>query len=149
MDCLQWFDMSNAEMEMTRSVYLAVLREELPNPLAKESDEEGATGDEDSAQEGAGQTESLTIDFDGLNERIIDLPLAARNYSSLQVGQTGVLYYIERSGDNPDDGGGELKRYNLNTRKEEALASNINGFVLSADKKKLLYVSRSSWGRQV
>ncbi len=36
----QWFDMSNADMRLTSSLYLAVLRKDLPNPLAKESDEE-------------------------------------------------------------------------------------------------------------
>ena len=36
----QWFDMSNADMRETSSLYLAVLRRDLPNPLAKESDEE-------------------------------------------------------------------------------------------------------------
>ena len=36
----QWFDMSNADMKVTRSIYLAVLRKNLSSPLAKESDEE-------------------------------------------------------------------------------------------------------------
>jgi tricorn protease len=41
---LDWFSMSNADMRQTRNVYLAVLRKDLPSPLAKESDEEkGAT----------------------------------------------------------------------------------------------------------
>src|SRR5205823_13071865 len=35
-----WFAMSNADMRLTRSLYLAVLRKNLPSPLAKESDEE-------------------------------------------------------------------------------------------------------------
>src|SRR6185436_4942549 len=37
---LDWFSMSNADMRETRNVYLAVLRKDLPSPLAKESDEE-------------------------------------------------------------------------------------------------------------
>ena len=36
----QWFDMSNEDTRRTAALYLAVLRKDLPNPLAKESDEE-------------------------------------------------------------------------------------------------------------
>ena len=36
---LDWFSMSNADMRVTRNVYLVVLRKDLPSPLAKESDE--------------------------------------------------------------------------------------------------------------
>ncbi len=35
-----WFAMSNADMEMTSSIYLVTLRNDVPSPLAKESDEE-------------------------------------------------------------------------------------------------------------
>ncbi|MGW8317082.1 MAG: S41 family peptidase, partial [Bacteroidales bacterium] len=37
---VNWFDMSNADMEMTRNIYLVTLQQETPSPLAKESDEE-------------------------------------------------------------------------------------------------------------
>ena len=36
----EWFAQSNADMRFTSSLYLAVLRSNLPNPLVKESDEE-------------------------------------------------------------------------------------------------------------
>ena len=43
---INWFDQSNADMRMTNSIYVAVLRKDIPSPLAKESDEEkvGAKG---------------------------------------------------------------------------------------------------------
>src|SRR4029079_13390657 len=37
---LDWFSQASADMRQTRNVYLAVLRKDLPSPLAKESDEE-------------------------------------------------------------------------------------------------------------
>ena len=37
---LDWFAQSGSDMRETRNVYLAVLRKDLPSPLAKESDEE-------------------------------------------------------------------------------------------------------------
>ena len=37
---LDWFSQASADMRQTRNIYLAVLRKDLPSPLAKESDEE-------------------------------------------------------------------------------------------------------------
>ncbi len=35
-----WFAMSNADMIMNNAIYLVTLQEDIPSPLAKESDEE-------------------------------------------------------------------------------------------------------------
>lgn len=49
-----WFAQSNADMRSTYGIYLAVLRNDLPSPLAKESDEEKpAPSDEAKTAEGA------------------------------------------------------------------------------------------------
>src|SRR5437867_2919650 len=45
-----WFAQSNLDFRRTRSVYLVVLRKDLPNPLAKESDEERVLAQRDSAR---------------------------------------------------------------------------------------------------
>lgn len=37
-----WFTLENDELKVTRAIYLAVLRKDLPSPLVKESDEEKA-----------------------------------------------------------------------------------------------------------
>ena len=43
-----WFAQSNADMRATRSIYLAVLKNDAPSPLARESDEEkGAKAEKD------------------------------------------------------------------------------------------------------
>jgi len=146
----QWFDMSKADMEMTSSIYLAVLRDDLPNPLFKESDEEGAPEKKQPEQNKSEEPEPLIIDFEGLNERIVDIPLPARAYSNLQVGNTGQIYFLERQA---GAGGGrfggassELKRYDLSKRNAEDLASGLSGYQLTVDKKKLFYYSRNAWG---
>jgi tricorn protease len=40
----QWFSQASADMNLHRSIYLAVLRKRDPSPLARESDEEQTTG---------------------------------------------------------------------------------------------------------
>ncbi len=158
----QWFDMSNADMRMTNAIYLAVLRKDLPNPLAKESDEEtpgekkeaarapspGRKGDDEkkTASEAAGADETFRIDFDGLGHRIVALPVQAGAYVNLQVGDTGKIYYQEFSSAGRGFGGqSSLHLYDLKTRKDEVLLQNINAYILSADNTKMLTSSRNAW----
>jgi len=78
--------MSNADMEMTRNLYLVTLQEGVPSPLAKESDEEEIQKDE-TDEEGANdqdttakdekKVEPITIDFEGLANRIVTIPVDA------------------------------------------------------------------------
>ncbi len=150
----QWFDMSNADMTMTNSLYLAVLRKDLPNPLAKESDEEKEKAEEKPKEEKdkeAKKEEPFSIDFDGINQRIVALPVSAGSYRSLQVGESGHIYYLEYppraiSVFGPGREGAKLHKFDLKTRQDEVVMESINGYILSADKKKMLYVARDTWG---
>jgi tricorn protease len=163
-----WFAMSNADMRATSSIYLAVLRKDLPSPLAKESDEEKGkeekakdekTGEEKPPQsagpsdkpaaqpatpakdEKTGKpADQFSIDFDGLNHRIVALPVPSGDYRSLQVGETGQIYYLRTA-----DGKTALHKYDLTARKDEVLLPELDDYLLSADGKKLLYRSRTSW----
>jgi tricorn protease len=157
-----WFAQSNADMRLTRSIYLAVLQNDLPSPIAKESDEEKPTPDKPAGGEKPA-TEKPTevipdkpadkpaakpfrIDFEGLEYRILDLPIPAGDLSSLQVGSAGQIYYLKTV-----DNTTSLNRYDLTARKNEALvpsvtvAPNILSYVVSADAKKLLYRSGANW----
>ncbi|MEE8586479.1 MAG: peptidase S41, partial [Acidobacteriota bacterium] len=172
----QWFAMSNADMNSTQSIYLAVLRSDLPNPLARESDEEkapdddgeekpesesesaaeeesGASGEDEGEGEGEGEgeeeeeakEEALQIDFENFGHRILALPLPARSYSNLIPGKAGELYFMEspqgggRSGGPPN---ADLKRFSLEKREAETLASDVRGFTLSSNLKKMLLFTK-------
>jgi tricorn protease len=154
----QWFDMSNADVRITKSIYLAVLRKDLPSPLSKESDEE-QTASSKSADQGADKqaegekpkeakaAPSLQIDQEGIQYRILALPLPAGEYSSLQAGTEGQLYYLETvptpespSGTGePAPGRAALHRYDLKKRKDDVLLPRLNSYSLSADSKKIMY----------
>jgi tricorn protease len=147
-----WFAMSNADMHATRSIYLAVLRKDIPSPLAKESDEEKGTQKEDKPKEkerDAKPAEPFSIDFEGLNHRILALPIPSGNLASLQAGSAGQFYYLEVLGE-PSGPNREQKttlhQYDLNKRKDEAFMSDVSTYSLSFDKKKLLYASKGSFG---
>ena len=80
------------------------------------------------------------IDFEGLEYRILHLPVTAGTLSNLQVGAPGHIYYLRTS-----DNATSLNRYDLNTRKNETLVPSASDYVVSADAKKLLYRSGANW----
>jgi tricorn protease len=102
---------------VTSSVYGAVLRKDLPSPVAPESDEEGGAsvtgekrdkGDKDRVDEpekGAREhkgdrgdrvdqkpVKPVTIDFENIDQRIVALPIDRANYAGLVAGARGVLF---------------------------------------------------------
>ncbi len=169
-----WFDLSNADMRMTNGIYVAVLRQDLPSPLAKESDEEKAAAAEEKKEEKKEEkaaeakmaaapekpapgdkkaeekpAEKFSIDFDGLDHRILALPVSRAFHWNLQVGDEGQIYYLEET---RAEGGGAfgapsaaaLHRYDMKQRKDEVVIPEAGGYVLSADKKKILYSLRNA-----
>ena len=144
----EWFAQSNEDMRVTSNLYMAVLRNNLPNPLARESDEEKGVTKEPAPKETPKAPEPFSIDFDGINNRILSLPLPAGNYSNLEPGTAGQFYYIQSPDDpNPTPGGPErsvLHQYDLNKRKDDAFITSVSDFIVSADKKKILYRSNQN-----
>jgi len=147
----EWFAQSNNDMRATSSLYLAVLRTNLPNPLAKESDEEKGIQKEEKPKEPAKPPapEPFSIDLTGINNRILSIPLPARNYSNLQAGTAGQFYYVESP---EDDNAGPnapersvLHQYDLNKRKDDAFIPGVSDYIVSADKKKIFYRSNLAW----
>jgi tricorn protease len=148
--------MTSDEHEVNSSVYLAVLPNNIPSPLAPESDEEGmarpaAEGGRGGRGGGAGggaaapetPPKPVRIDFDKLDQRIIALPLPARAYTGLTTGRAGMVYLTEPGtagggGRGFGGGGAVLNRFDLKTRKTEKLAEGIAGFDLSANGDKML-----------
>ena len=153
-------DMTSDEHEVNSSVYLAVLPNNIPSPLAPESDEEGAArpaasgggrGGRGGAGAGSGDTAAaavpetpakpVRIDFDRLQQRILPMPLPARNYLALETGRAGIVFLLEPSstGGRGFGGGGlMLNRFDLKTRKSEKLSEGVTSFDLSANGDKML-----------
>lgn len=154
----QWFAQSNADMEISNSLYMAVLEAGEPSPFKKESDEEGDEdgdeedgeegeegdsdgddGDEGDGEEGDGGPVTVSIDFDGLAQRIVALPLEPAAYFDLRPGPAGTLYYRRAKRLGGPDEPTALARFDLESREEETLVEDVNGFAVSADTEKLLY----------
>ena len=91
----------------------------------------------------------VKIDFDGLDQRILGLPVPAGNYRALQAGAAGQVYYLEVPASPPREpgpGGAALQRFDLTKRKADTLQGGVAGFTLTPDAKKvLLFAPPESW----
>ena len=156
-----WFSMSNADMKATQSIYLAVLAKGVPSPLARESDEEGAKKPDagpiaaadkdvpakpepDQADEALAAKKpavKVAVDVEGLGQRILALPPKPGEYSDLQAGAAGQIYYLkETSGDEKS-----LQRFDLAKRKEDTILDKADDILLSGDGKRVLVRVKESW----
>ena len=138
-----WLDMSSIQRPVTRSVYLAVLAKDLPSPLAPESDEEKPPApDAKKPDDTAKKETTVRIDLENISQRILALPIPARNYVSMSAGKTGVLFLVEAPMVSPMTGPGEgltVHTFDLKTRKTDKIREGINSFILSANGEKMLY----------
>jgi tricorn protease len=158
-----WLNMSWIDRPVTRSIYVTVLRKDLPSPLAPESDEEkvkepekasekkdekAAGKAEDKEKEKPKEPEKVRIDFDNISQRILALPISARNFTALQAGKEGILFILEGGPEYTRYGGGEgqmLHRFDLSSRKFEKVLEGIDGFIVSANGEKMLYKKGPTW----
>jgi tricorn protease len=149
---INWFDQSNDDFTKTNSIYLVTLQAQTISPLAKESDEEtikkeekeNEKKDEKKNEKESKKTESpepLKIDWDGIQNRIIDIPVKAGNYAQLGAGSTDDIFYIKYT----EDGSGALHKYNLKKRADNEVMP-MDGYSLSADGKKMLFETDGNWG---
>jgi tricorn protease len=82
----------------------------------------------------------VTIDLDGIGQRIVSLPIKAANYVGLMPGKAGVLYVTETPAISPP-GPAQLtvSKFDLSTRKTEPFLNGVSGYTISANGEKVLY----------
>jgi len=126
---VNWFDQSNDDIRSTNAIYLVTLQKETISPFAKENDEEKPAA-ADTSKPG-----EVRVDWEGIQNRIIDLPIKVADMGDLSVGKNDVLYYIVGNPGGP----GSLHKYDLKKRSDAELLD-VNGYKLSANGKKMLLV---------
>ncbi|HEX2253467.1 MAG TPA: S41 family peptidase [Thermoanaerobaculia bacterium] len=145
----------NYVVERESYLYALPLRKDVPHPFPPRSDEvdvEGEDGEDESEDDGEDEDDAeeaedadrtrrtkagdpVRIDFDGLAERVVRVPLDADNYFGLSAVEGHLLYvrgpsfYYGRAPERQ----AELRIYSLEEREHEVLADNITGYALSAD----------------
>ena len=99
------------------------------------SDASEGGGEEAEDSEGSEETpKESSIDLEGLDQRILALPLPAGRYGSLAGAHGGKLLYVER----PRSGGSKLVSFDFDSRKSKTVSEGVGGFTVSADGKWIL-----------
>jgi tricorn protease len=150
-----WLDMTGLHRPVTSRVYAIALGKTVPSPLARSDEENGDRKEAhttDKAQ--SGKSAAMAIDLDGLGQRIIDLPIPARNYDGLFAGKPGAVFLSEGptvgdsfslvAGDPVD----KVDRFDLTTLRTEQILDDVSYFDLSFDGEKMLYAKRNSSGHK-
>jgi tricorn protease len=168
---LDWFSMSNADMRVTRNVYLAVLRKDLASPLAKESDEEKGAASaskksddktppepkkEEEPKPGAAEAPhgggtAATSEQKATPSAPFRIDFDEIQYRILDMPiPAGDIFNLQPGTAGQlyflrrTDGKTSLQRFDLEKRKVDTLVE-ASDYVLSADSKKLLYAQQDSW----
>ena len=84
----------------------------------------------------------LVIDFEGLDQRILALPISASRHSGLEAGAAGEIFYVRTD----ENGDSSLQKFSMSDREATNMLAGVNGFSLTHDKKQLLYVAGGTWG---
>ena len=153
----QWLDMTNYSHDETFGLYFAILNKGDASPLLPESDEEAGTpapaaptaAAAPAAPAPARGASNVTIDFDGLQSRIIAVPgIAERQYSRVKAGVAGTVFFEETVPATGTAGGGvnTLHRYQLRDRRATVFIAAVSDYEVSADGRKLLYRTGGAGG---
>jgi tricorn protease len=156
-------DIQSGARTVTRSLYLVVLTKSEPSPFAPESDEEKATEEKkpeekkpeapkpeapkpDAAKPATPKPPEVKIDFDGILQRVLALPMPARRYGTLRAGKAGTLFVVESPLPGPGQQSGlTVHRYDLKERRADVPLNGVNYFEVTFNGEKALYRQGQNW----
>ncbi|MBC5824689.1 MAG: PD40 domain-containing protein [Candidatus Eremiobacteraeota bacterium] len=163
-------DMTSDQHPTSSNLYMAVLKEDSASPVKPQSDEERVTDEptpspKPSSRAGAKgahassaakpssegkpreETPQVSIDFDGLLQRIISLPVPAANYVQLNAGEAGQVFLLRAplTTVEPQPPPMSVLKFDLHSRKTLPLANGVTGFALSFNGKKMLVNQDDHW----
>ncbi|MEP6844442.1 MAG: PDZ domain-containing protein [Panacibacter sp.] len=152
-----WLDLSSYDHETRSNIYAIVLSKKDPSILKPQSDEETVAAEEKPAttdakkskkEKVADKTDSskaspVVIDLDNIQQRIETLPIPAKNIYGLDATVDGQLYYLAQDYHAPT---ADLNSYDIEKRKADVIMKGINGYIVSNDGKKMLYMVNGSYG---
>ena len=161
-----WANTSAIGAAPTYGAYVMILRSDDPTPFPLRSDEEPAAGGNGGATGGGGggsaspsdaggspagdddpsggstEDDQVRIDLEGIERRIVPLPIPVSRYTSALAGPEGVVFLTEMT---PGQPGMTLHRFSLESREAETFAERVGRVALSGDGSRILFSSAGQW----
>ena len=114
----------------------------------EEKSEQEQKAKEKKPEEEKKKPEPINIDFDGFERRVVQLPIQAGNIRDLHSVKGKLVFcrYLPAGASKPGEPSGTLLYYDVAEREEKTVIRGIDGYDLSADGKKVIYKSKSTYG---
>ena len=159
-----WANTSSMTADPKYSAYIVNLRKDDPTPFSLRSDEEEVEKEKDAEKDGkdadkkkdekeatkakddkkakSAVGDTVKIDFDGIERRIIPLGLPVKNYLSILAGPAGTVFIAEKESGSFST---KLQKYTLKDRKAKEFLTGLRQASISADGKQMLAQVGGSW----
>ena len=155
-------DMTSDLYQVTSNIYALTLAADTASPVAPELEDEKAPAEEKAeskksddksgdAKEASGDEKShpkpapkpVKVDLDGIERRIVAMPLPSGVYNDVEAGLKGSIYFMQLAPEFSPSGrftyqSATLSRWTPEERKTEKLAEHVESFELSANGEKML-----------
>ncbi|MCA1778931.1 MAG: PDZ domain-containing protein [Xanthomonadaceae bacterium] len=152
----------NYGVDRETGIFAYALTTDAPNPFGPRNDETGTDASDDDKENGNGSGEGahkgkeddakdvrVAVDFEGLGDRVIRLPIDADNISGIALTESHLLYvtggpfYYGRQSDVPTT----LKAFDLKKRNSRTIVKNLSGLALSENGKFVIVRQNGSYKR--
>ncbi len=142
-----WANTSAITADPTYGAYVMILREDDPTPFPPRSDEEGAdaapnAGGGDRAEGEDDDALEVRVDLDGIERRILALPMPVSRYAEAVAGPAGSVFLRELQ---PGSPGSTVHKFTLESREAESFASGVGQMALAGDGGRILLQSGGQW----
>jgi tricorn protease len=157
----QGLDMTSDQHPVSGNVYVAVLGRTTTSPVKPQSGDEPAKSQDEpepspkgtagkggaDAKPAPAKPPDVTIDFDGILQRIVALPIPEANVANLSAGKPGELFVTQLPlvQNDPDPPAMSVVKYDIASRKTAPFVDGVMNFVLSANGAKALYEIKGHW----
>src|SRR6188474_423321 len=132
----------------TTQIAVVSLKKETPSLLAPKNDTVAMKSDDmskdekeknkkDSASTHNAKAKAVTIDFDGIEQRLELLPAPAGNYNALAAAK-GKIIFLRYPNTGAPDGKGTLKFFDIEKKEEKTILDGVDNARLSANGQKIL-----------
>jgi len=163
-------DIHSTFRDQTQTVYMAVLSRTEPSPFLPESDEEkpAEEAQKSDKKQKKGKDEkkdktakpdappdkikaedvTVTINIDGILQRILAVPMPPRSYVDIQSGSPGTLLAVEVNPPLPGTffpPGNTVHRFDLKQRRADVVISGVRYFEVARNGQKYLYSKNGQW----
>jgi len=120
-------------------------------PESAEAEPKNEDKDEETAEktkEEEDRPEPVDIDFEGFQQRVVKLPIQAGNIGDLHSIEGKLVFsrHLPAGAFKPGEPAGTLQYYDLKEREEKTVISGIDSYRVSANGKKVIYKSKSTYG---